>query len=386
MSRVVAFLLLALAFPLGILAEEKNHRSVVINEIAWMGSNKSYRDEWIELYNPLPSPVKIDGWVLKTAGRGLNLSLKGLVPARSFFLIARQNTDFSRHPDFPLKGFLSNKGGKLMLLTAEGSLADQVDCSQGWFAGDNKTKQTMERVSFSSPGWLRESWAHSASAGGTPREQNSACLSSKKKSTFLNNNASNNKTMRKEAFYISEIFPSPKGADSEKEWIEIGNKNPFPSSLSGWQIKDRVGKTHLYVFKEGLKIEAGGFFVLKRSLSGITLQNKGDSLFLLAPDGEIVSSVSYQNAPLNKSYSLTKNGWKWTSPSPGKPNIEQIKEKEQAPKTVKAANVPLIKKTEKIPKKEKSAETKAVIFLSAFIMAASSAVFALILKKRFKGK
>ena len=120
---------------------------------------------------------------------------------------------------------------------------------------------------------------------------------------------------------INKILPSPKGADAEKEWIEIFNQNNFEVNLSGWQIADSVGETRKYVFPEGSAIGAEESLLLFRPTTKITLNNSGDELRLLRPDGSYADSVAYENAPNGKSLNRTISGWAWSSDfTPGKIN------------------------------------------------------------------
>ena len=50
-----------------------NAQTILINEIAWMGTKEAWQDEWIELYNPNDYAVSIDGWAYSLCtdpGRG----------------------------------------------------------------------------------------------------------------------------------------------------------------------------------------------------------------------------------------------------------------------------------------------------------------------------
>lgn len=153
-------------------ASEK--KEVQINEIAWMGTQKSANDEWIELYNNANYGINLDGWSLK-APNSINISLTGIIPAKGFYLLER--TDDQTVPevvaDIIYKGALSNKGQKISLYDSNHSLIDEADCSSGWFWGDNATKQTMERVGFGKNGSFAGSWQTSAIAGGTAKKDNS---------------------------------------------------------------------------------------------------------------------------------------------------------------------------------------------------------------------
>jgi hypothetical protein len=142
--------------------------TVVINEIAWMGAETSYNDEWIELHNPNSLSIDLAGWILKAADGTPEITLTGVIPAHGFYLLER--TDDNTVPevlaDQIYAGALSNDGENLGLHDNSGNLIDSVDCASQWLAGDNQTKQTMERSSS-------DNWQNSEKPGGTPKTKNS---------------------------------------------------------------------------------------------------------------------------------------------------------------------------------------------------------------------
>jgi len=166
MKKILIIFLLFFAFKA---------QAVVINEIAWMGTQTSYNDEWIELYNPLESPVLLDNWTLETKDNSLIINLKGTIRAKSYFLLER--TDDTTIPnitaDLIYKGGMNNQGKHLLLLDNSGKIIDEIDCSLGWFAGQNETKKSMERINAELNGSDPFNWKTSSEKGGTPSIQNS---------------------------------------------------------------------------------------------------------------------------------------------------------------------------------------------------------------------
>ena len=140
---------------------------VVINEIAWMGNDISSSDEWIELYNKSGQEIDLSGWELKAGDGTPQIVLEGVIAADGYFLLERTNDESVAVvvADQIYTGALGNDGENLELRNAENILIDQVDCSNKWFAGDNDTKQTMERIF--------DDWQTSLNPGGTPKSANS---------------------------------------------------------------------------------------------------------------------------------------------------------------------------------------------------------------------
>lgn len=148
---------------------------IVINEVAWMGTKNSPQDEWIELYNNLSSPINISGWRLKSDDGTPEVILEGKIPAKGFFLLERtdETTLIDIKSDLIYKGSLNNNGEHLRLFDFEGKIIDEIDCSDGWFKGDNETKRTMERKNALISGKNPENWQNSQDTGGTPKSKNS---------------------------------------------------------------------------------------------------------------------------------------------------------------------------------------------------------------------
>jgi len=124
---------------------------IIINEIAWMGTTSSSNDEWIELFNNSSSTAIIDNWTLKITEDIVNLT-GSILPGDYLILNNIPN--------------LNNNGETLELRDSENNPIDSVDASQKWLAGNNDTKQTMERK-------IDGSWQTSLNPGGTPGAPNS---------------------------------------------------------------------------------------------------------------------------------------------------------------------------------------------------------------------
>ena len=92
--------------------------------------------------------------------------------------------------------------------------------------------------------------------------------------------------------YLKEILPNPAGDDTSGEWIKLVNSGEEDINLSGWVIKDAGGKAYSLMTLAPKNTE----IVLPRSLTGIALNNNGDTLYLLSASGETVDSISYTEA------------------------------------------------------------------------------------------
>lgn len=312
--------------------------SVIINEIAWMGSppnpeetaRQAANNEWIELYNSGQEDVDLTGWVLKAEDSSPTIKLKGVIPANGYFLLSRNNYmvgDKLADLVYPYKNnALSNQGEYLKLIDSTGKVVDVVDANDGWPAGDNETKQTMARIG--------SQWKNSQYPGGTPGRENSQNGNQNNHTTTLNFQVTSptpktnlqNKNIKSSDIpkvVFNEILPAPQGPDDENEWIEIANLESYPVDISGWQIEDSIGKTKIYIIPKNTIMPGYSFLVFSRSQTNIVLNNEGDQLLLKNKEGFIVDQINYSKAPSSLSYNRTKdNRWVWTeNKTPGKENV-----------------------------------------------------------------
>ncbi|MGC9399061.1 MAG: lamin tail domain-containing protein [Anaerolineae bacterium] len=168
---------------------------VVINEVAWMGTAASTYDEWIELYNTTEQTIPLTGWHLYAADFGPTLTLEGEIEPLGYYLIERSDDDtvgdISADWVGPFSGgSLDNDGEILYLDDASGGRIDTANVEGGsWPAGDNATKQTMERIDPRGPD-TSDNWctndgvthngedADGNPINGTPKAPNSCYVSS----------------------------------------------------------------------------------------------------------------------------------------------------------------------------------------------------------------
>ena len=324
LSRTIGFPFIILCLFLFInQVEACSALGVVINEIAWMGTEISYNDEWIELYNNTGQDVNLEGWTIIAQDGTPTINLSGTIPNYSFFLLERTDdtTVFNVTADQTYTGSLGNTGEYLKLFDSQDNLIDEINCDEGWFAGDNSSKQTMERKSFLAA--ATDNWQTSENPGGTPKAKNTAgyIFSPEEPQSNIVPEKIGTETYPS-GIIFNEIMPSPKGSDAENEWIEIFNQNNFEVDLFGWKIKDSMGTTKTYIFSEGIKINPIDFLVVYRPETKIILNNDNDSLTLLNPDDVIIDIVSYEKAIREESYNRTDDGWAWNiNPTPGAMNI-----------------------------------------------------------------
>jgi len=132
------------AFPAG---------AILVNEVAWAGTLASANDEWIELWNPGPAAIHLDGWLLSDEN-DIRIDLRGSLPAGGYALLER--TDDGTISDLPAQaiytGALSDDGEILRLIDPSGHEVDVVNPGgEAWPAGDDQARASMERIG---DGWV----------------------------------------------------------------------------------------------------------------------------------------------------------------------------------------------------------------------------------------
>jgi len=120
---------------------------------------------------------------------------------------------------------------------------------------------------------------------------------------------------------LNEIYASP--PTGEAEWVEIYNNSSVPASFAGFQIaelaKDTIANPE--GLSEDIIIPAYGF--LRIVPSKLTLNNAGDTIYLLDPDGRVADIVAYPKLTANQSYARIPDGadsWQKTTPTPASSN------------------------------------------------------------------
>jgi len=131
---------------------------IIINEVAWMGDEESFSNEWLELKNITGTLVSLSGWQLLDKDEQIKIIFSNQEMGPGDFFVLRRGRDFS--------GNLRNSEEEVRLFNPDCGLIDKVAALPDWPAGDNKKKFTMER----SPDF---SWYTSSQVGGTPGGENS---------------------------------------------------------------------------------------------------------------------------------------------------------------------------------------------------------------------
>jgi len=119
-----------------------------------------------------------------------------------------------------------------------------------------------------------------------------------------------------ENILINELLPNPSESD-DYEWIELYNNGTTTVDLTSWQIADN-SKSFIIQATSTLTttIEAQGFLVIPKAVSGISLNNTGgEGVILKNPKGVIVSQTNYGDSAKDD-YGWARDesgGFEWTT-------------------------------------------------------------------------
>lgn len=264
---------------------------VVINEFV---SNPETGKEWVEFYNPNSFSVTLDGWILEektgsdlTGIKKHQISLL-TVPAKGFEVF-----DFS-------KSSLNNNGDILTLKNGSG-VVDQIafgDVQDSKVSAPGKGKSAGRKPDGSNS-WFIIDFPTKKSSNGVPPSNNVDTSTSQTGNIIL-----------------TEFMPNP---DEGKEWAEVYNPGSFEINISSWKIDDIEGASSPYTIPKGTKISAKSYKVFTFSSK---LNNSGDSIRLLNPDGKIIETYSFKKTVKGVAFAKDTGG-KWkatTTPTPGKTN------------------------------------------------------------------
>lgn len=294
--------------------------SVVFNEIAWMGTQNSANDEWVELKNISNSPVKLEGWQLRDKDDQIHIvfDISHSIPANGLFLLERtdDNTLPGISADAIYKGALGNTNEELFLLNKDCALQDKAQANPEWPVGDNNSKRTMERKTD-------KDWQTSLNPGGTPKTENSkgyiATIPTVSTSgggggggtIVATTTATTAPTTSTPTTYstllIAEIQTAGQSSQTE-EFVELYNPNATDMSLTNWYLQKKTANASEFssfvssTFFAGKTILSKGYVLIART--GSSFANTADiltessladnnTLALKNPNGDIVDKVGW---------------------------------------------------------------------------------------------
>lgn len=88
------------------------------------------------------------------------------------------------------------------------------------------------------------------------------------------------------------LVPDPEGSDLFNESVTVKNTSALPVTFAGWQLRDESG--NVWPLDPARTAQPDESITLKRNREALSLNNGGDTIELLAPDGRVVQTFAYQ--------------------------------------------------------------------------------------------
>ncbi|MBI2042647.1 MAG: lamin tail domain-containing protein [Candidatus Nealsonbacteria bacterium] len=293
-----------------------------INEVAWMGSQNSPNDEWIELKNIWGLPVNLNGWQLQDKDQQIKIIFEenDTIPASGYYLLERTNDDSTpkAKADKIYTGALGNNNEALYLFDNDCRLEDEVIADPSWPGGDNTAKKTIERLD---PLY----WYTSASIGGSAGKNNGT------PPAILKHPSAPTPPLPASAptyltILIDEVRIDGDG-NIKNDSVKLYNPNDTAVDLTNWYLQRKTANSSVfstYAPKSlfaGKSIEANGYFLIAHASStfatsadAITTYSltRNNTLVLKNPNGEIADTAEpAENNEETASLSVVINEIAW---------------------------------------------------------------------------
>lgn len=261
-------------------------------------------NEFIELYNPSDEVVMLSGWRLcdlstyDASAQKCNATHKNTYT----FPIDTQilpHAFITLHYKTELKFILNNTNEEIFV---ENAFAHTIDHYI------YKTSHKGRTWNYAKPAWYEEN----PTPGAT--------------------NALNPLTKDYLPLTLNEIFPHPAQDQDLNEFVEI--YNPFSETLSvkDWTIRDS-SQSGSFVFSPStfspcttdpdtcLNIPSRSFLAVYRRDFSFALNDSGtETISLIAPNGKILSTITYDGSKENLSFNRS-DSWYWSKPTPQNENM-----------------------------------------------------------------
>lgn len=141
--------------------------NVVINEVAWLGTENHPEDEWFELYNNESHSVSLEGWRLESARDGFSVSLSGSIAPGEYFLVEPDEAVTSEPASLvtPFTGAMPYVATSLYLIAGTTTIDTLTPKDGHWRGGYSNTtgpRNTLERFIPAGPSDADDNWFSSS--------------------------------------------------------------------------------------------------------------------------------------------------------------------------------------------------------------------------------
>jgi DNA/RNA endonuclease YhcR with UshA esterase domain len=273
--------------------------NIIVSE--FLAAPDTDQDEWVELKNIGDAVVDLTGWTLEDES-GKKTSLEGTVGSGAFFVLVKPNGKLNNDSDsFIIKNELAEE----VLSLTYGN--DEVP------AGKKGESIVLDGDSY------HPTQIH------TPGKPNLIFIPveqlDKEKDVEQESETTNEapvlpepETTIEEArittIQLTSLYPNTNGKDETEEYIKLQNTGSDNLSLEGWSVSDKSGKQ--YVFNAGIELAPNEELTINRTETKIALNNTGDTVFLHAPNEELIDQVTYSKSTKGETYNRSADGWSWS--------------------------------------------------------------------------
>lgn len=287
---------------------------VLLQEVAWMGSEKDVHNEWIRLKKNIVGDVDLSGWQIVTESGSFIIVISDGTMLRDL----NPDVIFERGKHYT--GSLRNNEEGIRLFDSHCVLIDEVFAHPTWPAGNNDKKITMKRGLdlrwFDDESLL---FIASSSVRGTtttiqPLLPNNSLENETTTSTdeFFDSGASKNvdEVITNDDFSRVVIVAIMAGgeADAQQEYVTIRNEGDNLVDMAGWALKKKTASGTEYslvsskAFRGAIAAHSEltiahrdyiGNADVRYSNNSNSLAYENNSVVLIDSHGRIVEEVSY---------------------------------------------------------------------------------------------
>ena len=266
------------------------------------------------MHNTGPNQIDLDGWKLGDASSRRYTFSNAVIDPGEYLVIDRSTSGIA----------LNNSGTEtVQLIAPNGNLIDSID-----YDGPTAEEASYARRPDNRWSWTTKPTPGKANIFETNKEEEDTNIVSEKSeavTTQKEEETTAPKDIDATPITLSEFLPNPKGSD-DAEFIELYNSGDYPIDLAGLKLDDEDGGSKPFTIPEGTIVPPKTYYVFPREQTKLALNNSGDSVRILQPNGDAIESVSYGTLPEGTSYAKNEdNAWFATgSPSPGQENIFSV--------------------------------------------------------------
>ena len=296
---------------------------VIITEFLLNPEGSDKDNEFIELYNNGEAEVDLGGWILEDK----------MGSVRKFVISEGTKIGAGKYKAFysdETKIALNNSGDGVILRDSKNNFVDETKTSDAAleeraFALDENEnwiwtmKPTPGRGNVIEVEEEKDEIKDSESSEDSESDQEKGNNDGDEipPAPFVKGGGDDDDFDFSDRIIISEIYPNSEGRDNRNgsyEWIELYNDSDRDVNLNGWMIDDILEKGSKLYTMENEIIKARSYKIFDAAYTKIALNNTGDEVNLLWPDGTVVDKIKYEKADEGLSYNLSNKGdWFWSS-------------------------------------------------------------------------